>query len=252
MTNNRIHVRNTHMIASSNSTKGDERENRTRYVRKQNKEFFRNMEDLSAHLVCGGGDFNQKKTDPDLKPYVPKSWKWDTPGPTHKDAWIDHIGHINRAGVVRTNAGVIQQSSDHKTVWVEYLLHNQYIVRIASYNVGAGKHERKVTDWLALARHTDVIMLQEAGDREAEVRDFLTRTSNTWGVIWMDDTNPGRKTAILYNKKTLRLDRWRMTLAVAGGIWLGVKGAGPDKTEPKYITKGRFTLRTKNARKKNR
>lgn len=115
-------------------------------------------------------------------------------------------------------------------------------VAFASYNCGSGADFRKVRDLTKLARAVDVIGGQEFGDRPKAVRLFLKRNPG-WKVLWVPKDNPGRKTPIFYNADRLSLRWWSQVLAVRPGIWLGPRGAGPDRSERKHVNTARFRVK---------
>lgn len=109
------------------------------------------------------------------------------------------------------------------------------VVRVQSYNVGDGPDAAKVADLRRMVKAgAHVIGGQEFGDRPGVVAAFL-REHPSWRVAWDPRSNPGRKTPILWDSRVGKRRAWRQILAVAGGMWLGRRGAGPDRSEPKNV-----------------
>lgn len=249
--NRRVHLRNTHVTPSSNSTKGEEREARTAVAREQNRAAFAGLAQVKAELVVALGDWNQPKNDPDLRAFVPAGFVWDN------DAHIDHIGHLARATVKVVGSGSVQLHSDHRTQWISYAVEGLGVIRVVSHNFGNPSEAAAFDDLVYIADllDADIVAVQEGGDRRDVVRRFLRlmRDRGTpWGVTWKRGTNPGRKVAVLHRKKTLRRTWWDLAEAVKPGRWLGPKGAGPDRSERKYVTKANYTIRRRRGRKENR
>jgi N-acetyl-anhydromuramyl-L-alanine amidase AmpD len=119
-------------------------------------------------------------------------------------------------------------------VWVDFAL--------ASINLGKGTFDEKVEDLNSLvALGVQAIGVQEAGDRELELNEFLAQNP-TWGMVRFQ-TAGGPKVPVLYDTTVLRLNQnnsRNVTTDIADGGWVG-EGAGPDRINKKGLTHAAFT-----------
>lgn len=110
----------------------------------------------------------------------------------------------------------------------------------ATYNLGAGKAHRKVTDLVKLAEGgASVIGLQEASDRGDVLEEFLD-AHPTWRV-WSPKLGGAPAVPILFDGRVWAAQRFRSVLAVAASV-VGA-GPGPRRAKAKRINLVRLKAR---------
>lgn len=101
----------------------------------------------------------------------------------------DHDAVVRRIPIVATGATV--------TLWL----------RLMVWNMGNASNARVLADLIRLARHADVIMLQEAGDRAWVFRAFAI--THPWWKLYRPNAHDGQAaTPILHRRKWHRVDAY--------------------------------------------
>jgi len=117
--------------------------------------------------------------------------------------------------------------------WVEFTL--------SSINLGRGTFQEKVDDLNALVdAGAHAIGVQEAGDRELEIAQFLLENP-TWAQV-VFRTPGGPKVPVLYDTTVLEFNpnnSRNVVTDIADGGWVG-EGAGPDEINKKGLTHAAF------------
>lgn len=103
-----------------------------------------------------------------------------------------------------------------------------------SLNLGHASTSRVVADLGNLARHgATVLGLQEAGDREDALRQFV-RQRPSWRLYRPPAPVGAPSVPIAYDSASWTRARARTLLAVVG-MWVGAVGAGPTRAKPRVL-----------------
>lgn len=117
-----------------------------------------------------------------------------------------------------------------------------YDFEVALYNIGDGQQHAKLEDIVNLADNegVSVIFLQEAGDRQWVVNQFL-KSHHSWRVVWRYKMNKSREVAILYDSAVWSKVWWHEIFVRIG--FLGPQGAGGDAPAHKALNMVRLRHR---------